>query len=74
VVPLPGRLIPPLSRALSAVLHDVLLTTEEYEAMAAGLADSGEPATGDIKVTDWIAEHGDTLGRTYANELDRHYK
>lgn len=74
VVPLPGRLIPPLSRALSAVLHDVLLTTEEYEAMAAGLADSSEPATGEIKVTDWIAGHGGTLGRTYANELERHYK
>lgn len=74
VVPVPGRLIPPLSRALNAVLHDVLLTTEEYEAMAAGLADSGEPATGEIKVTDWIAEHGDSLGRSYANELDRHYK
>lgn len=73
VLPAPGWLVPPLSKALGAALHDVLLTSDEYYAMAAGLADSGAPATGETVLTDWIAKHGAGLGRTYANELVRHY-
>ena len=43
VVPAPGWAIPPLSAVLGAALHDVLLTREEYQAMADGLADSDGP-------------------------------
>jgi len=74
VVPAPDWLIPPMSAVLGAALHDVLLTTEEFRAMAEGLADSAAPATGDTSLTTWIAAHGNTLGRTYANELTRHYQ
>ncbi|HUN35209.1 MAG TPA: NAD(P)H-binding protein [Trebonia sp.] len=74
IVPAPGWLIPPMSAVLGAALRDVLLTTEEYRAMAAGLADSSAPATGPTSLTEWIARHGDSLGRTYANELRRHYR
>jgi NADH dehydrogenase len=74
LVPTPGWLIPPMSSALSALLRDKLLTSEEYYAMAEGLADSTAPATGEVSVTEWIAKHGDSLGRTYANELTRHYR
>jgi uncharacterized protein YbjT (DUF2867 family) len=74
VLPVPGRLLTGLSRALSLVLRDTLLTGDEYQAMADGLADSNAPATGKIIFTDWIAEHGPELGRHYANELDRHFR
>jgi NADH dehydrogenase len=74
IVPAPGWLIPPMSAVLGAVLRDVLLTPEEYQAMARGLADSSGPATGQTSLTDWIARHGDSLGRAYANELVRHYR
>jgi uncharacterized protein YbjT (DUF2867 family) len=74
VVPAPGWAIPPLSAALGAALHDVLLTRAEYQAMADGLADSDAPATGSTSLTEWIAAHGDELGRSYANELTRHYR
>ncbi len=74
IVPAPGWLIPPLSAVLGAALRDVLLNAEEYQAMAAGRADSAAPATGPTVLTEWIAEHGDELGRTYANELTRHYR
>ncbi|HSZ39886.1 MAG TPA: NAD(P)H-binding protein [Trebonia sp.] len=73
LVPVPGWLLPPLSGVLGAVLRDVLLTTEEYQAMAEGLADSSAPASGETVLTKWIASHGDSLGRAYANELVRHY-
>jgi NADH dehydrogenase len=74
VVPAPGWAIPPLSAALGAALHDVLLTREEYQAMADGLADSDAPSTGSTILTEWIAAHGHELGRRYANELNRHYR
>jgi uncharacterized protein YbjT (DUF2867 family) len=74
LVPAPGWLIPPLATVLGAALRDVLLTQEEYAAMAEGLADSSAPSTGQASLMDWIARHGGDLGRTYANELDRHYR
>jgi nucleoside-diphosphate-sugar epimerase len=74
IVPAPGWAIPPLSAALGTALHDVLLTRDEYGAMADGLADSDGPSTGSTSLTEWIAGHGHELGRSYANELTRHYR
>jgi uncharacterized protein YbjT (DUF2867 family) len=74
IVPVPGALIPPMAAALNLVLRDTLLTAGEYRAMAAGLADSDEPATGTVVLTDWIRAHGDELGRHYLNELDLHFR
>jgi len=74
LVPLPGWALPPLSAVLGAMLHDVLLTAEEYRSMRDGLADSAAPATGQESLAAWIAEHGPDLGRGYANELERHYR
>jgi hypothetical protein len=42
--------------------------------MRDGLATSDAPATGPTSLLDWIAAHGTELGRSYANELDRHYR
>jgi uncharacterized protein YbjT (DUF2867 family) len=74
VLPVPGSVLTGLSSALSLMLRDTLLTRDEYQAMAIGLADSDAPATGEISLTDWIAKHGPELGRRYANELDRHFR
>jgi nucleoside-diphosphate-sugar epimerase len=74
VVNVPGPVVLALSRVLGAALRDTLLTRDEYQAMADGLADSAAPATGDTVFTDWVAAHGAELGRGYANELDRHFR
>jgi uncharacterized protein YbjT (DUF2867 family) len=74
IVPVPPALLTALSSALGLALRDRLLTHEEYQAMAAGLADSDAPPTGAIVLTDWLAEHSAELGRRYANELDRHFR
>jgi uncharacterized protein YbjT (DUF2867 family) len=74
IVRVPGALIPAFAVGLNVVLRDTLLTAAEYRAMAAGLADSDGPSTGSIVLTTWIREHGDELGRRYANELDRHFR
>lgn len=73
VLSVPGPLLIAASGALSLMLRDRLLTVEEYRAMANGLADSDDSPTGSIRLTDWISEHADELGRHYANELDRHF-
>ncbi len=74
IVHVPGALVPPLAGVLGRALHDVLLTRDEFGAMADGLADTDGPATGSTSVAEWIATHGETLGRRYANELDRHFR
>jgi uncharacterized protein YbjT (DUF2867 family) len=74
LVPVPGSVIGPLSRALGLVLRDTLLTPYEYRAMADGLADSPGPATGPTLFTDWLGRHGAELGTSYANELGRHFR
>jgi uncharacterized protein YbjT (DUF2867 family) len=73
IIHVPGGLVSPLSSVLGLVLRDVLLTKEEYQAMAAGLADTEGPPTGTIRLSTWIQEHRDTLGVDYANELKRHF-
>jgi len=74
IVRVPGALVPPLASVLGLALRDVLLTGDEYRAMAAGLADTSGPATGHVALSAWINEHADSLGRSYANEIDRHFE
>ncbi len=74
VIRVPGRLIPPAAGLLGLALRDTLLTADEYQGMADGLADTDGPATGETALSQWITEHEDTLGRVYANELTRHFR
>jgi uncharacterized protein YbjT (DUF2867 family) len=62
-----------LSRALGAVVRDVVLTPDEIRGLTAGLLVSHQPPLGTISLREWLDEHGSTLGATYANELDRHF-
>ena len=73
ILHLPGSALPLVSRFVGVALHDVLLTRDEYRAMADGLADTDGPATGSISLSEWIVENRSTLGLTYANELKRHF-
>jgi NADH dehydrogenase len=73
IMRLPGFAVPALASVLGLLLRDVLLTGDEFRAMSEGLADTDGPATGTIAVSDWIRHHADTLGRSYANEIERHF-
>jgi uncharacterized protein YbjT (DUF2867 family) len=63
-----------LARGLGLVVRDVVLTADEIRGLTAGLLVSHQPALGCISFIDWLSEHGPTLGETYANELDRHFR
>jgi NADH dehydrogenase len=73
VIHVPGSAVPLLSRVIGAGLRDVLLTRDEYEAMASGLADTDGPATGPTALSGWLDDHRRELGVHYANELRRHF-
>ena len=63
-----------LARALGLLVRDVVLTPAEIRGLTSGLLVSHQPARGQISFIEWLEENGATLGSTYANELDRHFR
>ena len=63
-----------LARALGFVVRDVVLTADEIRGLTAGLLVSHRPPLGRISFIEWLRGSGPTLGRAYANELDRHFR
>jgi nucleoside-diphosphate-sugar epimerase len=63
-----------LARALGFVVRDVVLTADEIRGLTSGLLVSHQPALGRVSFIAWLKENGPTLGRAYANELDRHFR
>jgi nucleoside-diphosphate-sugar epimerase len=74
IVHAPPAAVAVLSRALGAVVHDVMLTPDEIRGLTAGLLVSHQPALGRVSFLEWLQENASTLGREYANELDRHFR
>ncbi|MEX0663189.1 MAG: NAD(P)H-binding protein [Acidimicrobiia bacterium] len=63
-----------LARLLGALVRDVVLTEAELRGLMDGLVATDGPSTGTRRVSEWLAQHADELGRTYASELSRHYR
>jgi len=63
-----------LSRLIGYVVNDVVLTRDEIEGLMAGLLVSDGPPTGQMRLSDWLAENADLVGVRYASELSRHYR
>jgi len=55
------------------MVRDVVLTWEEYEGLMSNLLASEAPATGQTRLSEWLAENGDRVGRRYASEVGRHF-
>jgi NADH dehydrogenase len=73
IVHIPPRAMGAVARALGLVVRDVVLTSDEIQGLTAGLLVSHHPSRGRIAFSSWLHEHKSTLGRSYANELERHY-
>ena len=56
---------------LGTMMGDVLITWEEILGLMDDLLYVDSPPTGSTRLTDWVAEHSETLGRHYASELAR---
>jgi NADH dehydrogenase len=73
VVNVPAWIMRLGARVLNPLVHDVVLTPEEIEGLTAGLLVSHAQALGQIGLTRWVEDAGASIGRTYANELQRHF-
>jgi NADH dehydrogenase len=68
VPPLAGYLV---CRLLGILLRDVIITRDELRGLMQELLYVDAPALGSTRLSDWVREHRETLGRRYASELAR---
>lgn len=73
IVPVPRQLMSLAAEGLGRLVSDVVLTNDEISGLTAGLLISHEPPLGELRFSEWLTEHADTIGRRYANELQRHF-
>jgi len=73
ILHLPPRLISLAARALGLLVHDIVLTADEIKGLTAGLLVSQQPPLGQVAFTEWLAQNSASIGRSYANELQRHF-
>ncbi len=74
IIHLPAPAVVLASKLLSYLVHDVVLTKDEVAGLTADLLVSQEAPTGTTPLSAWLQEHRETIGRTYASELKRHYR
>ena len=76
VLPMPDSITYLAGKALGLMLGDIVLTRDEIKGLSRGLlvSKSIEPANCPTKLSEWLDEHGNQLGRSYANEVKRHYQ
>jgi NADH dehydrogenase len=73
ILHLPAPAMAAAARGLGLLVGDVVLTPDEISGLTAGLLVSHQPALGHTPFTGWLEEHSRALGRSYANELRRHF-
>ncbi len=71
IIPIPPRKGYLMGRMVSLVHHDVTITKDEIGGLMANLLFTESPPVAKTKLSDWLQEHADTVGRRYSNELDR---
>ena len=52
---------------------DVVLTWEEYKGLMGNLLAPQGPPTGQTRLSEWLSENHERVGRRYASEVARHY-
>jgi len=73
LVHLPTPLAYLATLATGWVVGDVVLTWEEYRGLTGNLLASDGPSTGQTRLSEWLAENREQVGRRYASEVARHY-
>jgi len=73
LVHLPTPLAYLATLATGWAVGDVVLTWEEYRGLMGNLLASDGPSTGQTRLSEWLAENREQVGRRYASEVARHY-
>jgi len=75
IVPMPPLAAWMFGRMLGVMLRDLVITRAEIRGLMRGLMASDEEPLGELRFSDWIAEHGKHLGKRYRNDLrERRYR
>lgn len=61
-------------KIMGLLLGDVLITKDEINGLMANLLCSNNPPTGKTRLSQWIKQNADSIGRTYFSELKKHYR
>ncbi len=71
---MPPRLTLWAGELVGAFVRDVLLTRQELQGLMEELLVSHEKPRGTRRIDNWLLTGAETLGRSYASELDRHWR
>lgn len=74
VLPMPGSVVLLAAKLLGRLVRDVVLTGDEIRELTSSLLTSAEPPLGTIRISAWVSEHADALGRRWSSELARNYR
>jgi NADH dehydrogenase len=71
VLHLPPALAQALASIVGRLMGDVMLTRDEVRGLMGNLLATNSPPAAPTRLSEWIAQHADQLGRHYASELGR---
>jgi hypothetical protein len=71
VLPVPARLGYWACRLIGLLVRDVVITPEEIRGLMEGRLYVEAPPLGATKLTEWVSENRNSLGRQYASEMAR---
>jgi NADH dehydrogenase len=71
IIPVPQELGYWSCRMIGLLVRDVVITRQEIRGLMEGRLCVDAPPLGTTKLTAWIDQHRDTLGRYYTNEIAR---
>jgi len=74
LVVMPPRLTLWAADVVSRYMHDVMLTSQELHGLMDELLVSSEKPRGTRRIDNWLLTNADLVGKTYASELDRHWR
>ena len=74
IVHMPPWLALLATRAIGLAVDDVVLTADEVRGLRAGLLTTDAPSAGHTRLSEWLEQHRDRVGRRYASEVERHYR
>jgi uncharacterized protein YbjT (DUF2867 family) len=74
LVVMPPRLTLWAADLISRYMHDVMLTRQELQGLMDELLVSAEKPRGTRRIDNWLLTNADLVGRSYASELDRHWR
>ena len=74
LVVMPPRLTLWAADIVSRYKRDILLTRQELEGLMDELLVSSDKPRGTRRIDNWLLTNADLVGKTYASELDRHWR